>query len=225
MAEIARALSYPNNSVFRIVSTLEERGYLVKNADSGHYRLTRKLLALGYQGLDETSLTEKSVDILRSLRDESGETALIGILLDGEGVVLDLALSHETVKFMVSPGTRFYLHTAAPGKAILAGMEESERERQISLIKFVRFNERTILSAGAYRAELEKTRLQGYGVDNGEQVDGIICVAAPVLDYRMRPAAAVWVTGPESRLRDIPRAAETVMSHAKKISARLGRPL
>jgi DNA-binding IclR family transcriptional regulator len=224
MAEIARQLGYPNNSVFRIVSTLEAEGYLIRNEDSKEFCLSRKLLSLGYKALVETNIVELSADILRMLRDDTRETALLGTILEGEGVVLNQEYSPEPIKFMVSPGTRFLLHSAAPGKAILAYLDKAECERQISLIRFTRFNSRTICSPDEYRLELEKVRENGYAVDRGEELEGVNCVAAPVFDYRGMPKAAIWVTGPEYRLpKDkIPQVGQVVKKHAKTLSTRLG---
>ncbi len=224
MAEIARALKYPNNSVFRIVSTLEEHGYLIREAESKNYSLSRKLLSLGYQALVESSLTEKALDILRSLRDATKETALLGTLLEGEGVVLDQVLSNEPIKFMVSPGTRYSLHTAAPAKAILAFLNEEEQEHQISKIKFTRFNKNTITCATDYRKELKKARRQGYATDLEEEADGIMCFAAPVFDYRGSPVAAIWITGPVFRLKDKKHdeLCLLVVRHARQLSSRMG---
>jgi len=224
MAEIARSLGYPNNSVFRIVSTLEEEAYLIKDGDSKNYRLSRKLLSLGYQAIVETSLLEKSLDILRALRDETGETALIGTLLEGEGVVLEQIPSHEPIKFVVTPGARFMLHTAAPAKAMLAFLDDKEAKRQIDMIDFVRFNGKTILSAEAYLSELQSVKNKGYATDIGEEASGIVCVSAPVFDYRSRPTAAIWVTGPEFRIPSgkIPQLGKILVKHAANISARLG---
>jgi IclR family acetate operon transcriptional repressor len=224
MAEIARSLKYPNNSVFRIVSTLEEEGYLVRENESKNYRLSRKLLSLGYQALVETSLIEKALDILMDLRDESGETALIGTLLEGEGVVLEQIPSNEPIKFMVTPGARFMLHTAAPAKAILAFLDAKEAKRQIETIDFVRFNSQTICSINEYNKELERVRQCGYATDKGEEANGIICVSAPVFDYRSRPTAAIWITGPQFRIptQKIPQLGQLLIKHANNLSIRLG---
>ncbi|MFA6294537.1 MAG: IclR family transcriptional regulator [Victivallales bacterium] len=224
MAEIARTLKYPNNSVFRIVSTLEDLGYLAKETEGNNYSLTRKLLSLGYQALIESSLIEKSLDVLRSMRDDTGETALIGALLEGEGVVLEQILSREAVKFMVTPGARFNLHTAAPGKAILAFLDEKERERQIALIKFKKFNSQTITSAECFREELQNVRKSGFATDLGEEASGIICAAAPVFDYRGSPVASIWITGPEFRLKKkgFDKICKIVESRASCLSERMG---
>ena len=223
-AEIARQLKYPNNSVFRIVSTLEESGYVVRNEESNAYALSCKMLSLGYKALVETNLVELSGDILRMLRDETRETALLGTLLEGEGVVLEQELSPEPIKFVVSPGTRFMLHTAAPGKAMLAWLDKREQERQISHIEFVRFNSRTICSPDDYRRELEKVKAKGYAIDMEEEANGIICIGAPVFDYRGVVKAAVWVTGPKFRLSDdrIDQTGESVRKYALQLSKRLG---
>lgn len=223
-AEIARLLEYPPNSVFRIVSTLEEHAYLLRDEDSNKYSLSRKMLSLGYKALVETNLVEQSGDILRKLRDETRETALLGVLLEGEGVVLEQELSPEPIKFMVSPGTRFMLHTAAPGKAILAFLDDTEFEYQLSHMEFPRFTANTITSQSAFRKELAKVRENGYGVDMEEEAEGIICISAPVFDYRGLPRAAIWVTGPKFRLSvtRIPEVSKIIKEMAELLSKRLG---
>jgi len=224
MAELARELGYPNNSVFRIISSLEGNGYVVRDPKNNHFRVSRKLLSLGYQALVETSLVEKSTDILRALRDETGETALVGILLDHEGVVLDLALSHEPLKFMVSPGTRFSLHIAAPAKAMLAFTDDHEFEHQTEGLKFTKMTPKTISSMKEYKDVLETVREKGYAVDLEEEAAGIMCVSAPVFDYRGMPTAAIWITAPKFRLTasKVQKIGEIVMKHARVLSEHLG---
>lgn len=224
MAEISRTLGYPNNSVFRIISSLESNGYLVRDPKNKHFRISRKLLSLGYQALVETSLVERSVDVLRALRDDSGETALVGTLLEKEGVVLDQVLSHEPIKFMVSPGTRFTLHTAAPAKAMLAFADEHEFEHQTEGLKFSKITPKTITSMEEYKDVLETVRKKGYAVDLEEEAAGIMCVSAPILDYRGKPTAAIWITGPKFRLpaSKIPKIGKIIVKHAMVLSEQLG---
>ena len=158
VSEIARQLDIPKNSVFRIVSTLHAHGYLLRDDGVKTYSLGRKLLALGYAAVDEHNLMEKSLDALRDLRDATGETALIGTLGHGEGVVLEQMPSPHAVKVLVEIGHRFPLHTAAPAKAMLAFLPPSETEPIIDGIRFTRFTEKTITDKEHYLAELEKIR-------------------------------------------------------------------
>jgi len=223
-AEIARELKFSNNSVYRIVSTLEENGYIIRNEESNEYTLSRKLLSLGYKALVEKNLVELAGHILRALRDETRETALLGGLLEGEGVVLEQELSPEPIKFMVSPGTRFLLHTAAPAKAILAYLDQSSLTHQLHLIQFKRLTDRTICNQGDFLEELKNVKELGFAIDNEEEAKGVVCIGAPVFDYRGIPKAAIWVTGPKYRINDkrIQEISSAVKIHSTQLSKLLG---
>lgn len=226
-SEIAKSLGLSKNSVFRTLVSLSARGYvdrveLGKNCKT--FFLTGKLLALGYAVIDEASLVEKAIDLMRQLRDQTRETVLLGTLIDSHGTVLEQVPSTEPVKFLINVGHQFPLHTAAPGKAILAFLPEDEREPILQAMPFTRFNDRTITDREQFRQELAQVRLDGYAVDRGEEVDGLRCIAAPVFDHRGRPLASLWVTGPSFRLltENFPQVARHVMDQAKILSCRLG---
>ena len=223
-AEVADALSLPRNSVFRILTTLTDCGYLQRDPDNKAYGLTRKILAVAYRAIDGQNLVERSMDLLRSLRDLTGETVLIGTLTGKEGIVIEQVPSNNPIKVLVEIGHRFPLHTAAPAKAILAFLPASERDEVVGQIQFTRFTDRTCTNAAAFLDELRVIANTGYALDRGEEVEDIVCVAAPIFNHRCRPVASIWVTGPKSRIsdRDIDPIRRAVMEHARKISARLG---
>ena len=204
--------------------TLLEFGYLVRDPENKALRLSRKLLALGNRALGEDNLIAMSLDVLKRLRDAVRETVLMGTIVEDELVVLAQELGSHPFKFSVDLGARLPLHSAAPGKAILAALPESEREEMVRRLKFTRFNERTITSAGDFHRELVTVTANGFAIDQGEQLHAIHCVAAPVLNRHGYPVAAIWTTGPADRIRteDFPRVGELARAHAATISARLG---
>jgi IclR family acetate operon transcriptional repressor len=224
VSDIARDLKLPKNSVFRILVTLHAQGYLERDDGEKTYCLSRKLLSLGYAAMGDATLVEKSLDVMRRLRDLTRETVLLGTLIDNHGVVVEQVPSPEPVKFLINVGHCFPLHTAAPGKAMLAFLPPEEREAILAKMSFTRFNERTITKRQAFDRELEATRAKGYAVDRGEEIESLHCVAAPVFDHRGRPLAAIWITGPSFRLReaDFPRLAPFVVEKAEMISRRFG---
>jgi DNA-binding IclR family transcriptional regulator len=224
VSDIARTLKLSKNSVFRILVSLHARGYLERDEADKTYCLSGKLLTIGYTAIDEASLVEKSLDAMRRLRDATRETVLLGTLVDGRGMVLEQVASPEPVKFLVSVGHRFPLHTAAPGKAMLAFLPHDEQETILDAMTWTRFNDRTITDRDQFRRELAEVLAKGYAVDRGEQVEGLHCVAATVFDHRGRPLASLWVTGPSFRLLqdDFPRVAKLVMEKADMISRRFG---
>lgn len=225
LSELATALSIPTNSVFRISRTLEERGYLERDEASKRFRLTLKLLRLSCgPAAGERSLTESALEAMRELRDEVLETVLLGTLAGAEGVVIEQVSGRHPFRFCVDVGVRFELHTAAPGKAMLAALPENQAEEIIRRMTFTRFNSQTITDPALFRTELEATRRNGFGIDRGEEREGAHCVGAVILDRQRQPAGAVWITGPSSRVpeSDFPRLGRRVAQAARQISAKLG---
>lgn len=225
LSELAATLEIPTNSVFRISRTLEERGYLERHEATKRFRLTQKLLRLSCgPASGERSLTECALAAMRELRDDTLETVLLGTLAGAEGVVIEQVSGRHPFRFCVDMGVRFPLHTAAPGKAMLAALPESEAEAIIRKMPFFRFNAQTITDPKAFRRELERTRASGYGVDEGEEREGAHCIGAVILDRQRLPAGAVWLTGPSSRVpaSEFPQLGQRVRDAARQISVKLG---
>jgi DNA-binding IclR family transcriptional regulator len=222
--EIAARLGCAKTSVYRISMTLMQYGYLVRDEETKVIRLSRKLMAMGSRTLGDQDLMSTSVDMMKSLRDQVLETVLIGALLDTELVVLGQILGSHHFKFSVDLGTRLPLHAAAPGKAIVALLPVNEREEILRKLPFTRFNDRTICDVESYREELAQAASDGYAVDRGEQLSGIHCVAAPILNRHGYPIASIWTTGPTERIRrsEFPEIGAKVIQHARVISSRLG---
>ena len=224
LSAMTEALQTPKNSVFRIATTLALRGYAEREEATKIYRISRSLLALSHTALGVEGMLKAAWPTLEALRDATGETALIGILAGAHGVVLDQIPSSHPVKVVVEIGCAFSLQTSAPAKAILAFLNEREREVLISGMRFVRHTKNTLLSAEAYRAELEAVRREGVSFDRREESETYACVAAPVFDQRSRVAAAVWISGPSDRVtpKALPQFAAAVKIQALALSHRLG---
>lgn len=227
MREIADKLSFPPNSVFRITGVLEQRGYLFREGADMRYRLSRKLLSLGYAAIGEDKLIEHSLDIMQLLRDETQETVLVGVRADVQGVVLEQVAATQPVKFLVDPGTHFPLHTSAPGKVLVAFLPPAEREAVLKRMKYTRYNDRTLDSRAKFEAEIDSVLALGYGLDVGEEIEGLRCVGAPIFNHRGYPMAAIWVTGPSFRLSSsaLKPIGVKLVAAAARISQRFGYKL
>ncbi len=224
VSEIAEQLSIPKNTVFRILNTLTERGYLEKDPATKRYKMGTKMLSLGYSAVHEAHLVEKSMDVLRQIRDETNETTLVGILDGSQGVVLEVIPSTHRVKVVVGVGERFPLHTAAPGKAMLAYLPEPHLDEVLEKMPLTRFNDRTIATRQGLRVELDKVRRLGYATDIAEEIESLHCIGAAVIDRNMRTVGGIWITGPSFRmpLDDFERLASIVIAGARRVSQRFG---
>jgi DNA-binding IclR family transcriptional regulator len=224
LSQVTAALDLPKNSVFRLLATLHQLGYLLRDEPAATYRLSGKLLALGYSGTGAVSVIEASQDVMAWVRDELGETILLGQLIGREGVVIEQVLASHPIKVSVHIGHRFPLHTAAPAKAILAHLPADRCEQILRSLRCVRYTDRTITRKAELRETLAKVAQRGWASDLGEEVEGISCLARPIFNHANQPIAAIWATGPAVRFNkeDFPAAAERLGKAAATISHRIG---
>ncbi|MCD7916646.1 MAG: IclR family transcriptional regulator [Tannerellaceae bacterium] len=200
LQEIKTELEISQTTAYRILNTLARLNYLSYDENSKRYKLSRKLLTLGYRSLNEHNLLETVLPRLRELRDQVKETACFGVLGSQKGIFIEQAQGHHTFRFILSPGKPFELHCSAPGKAIMAYLPDTARNRYLSYMDFPRYNARTITTPEAYLKELEKFRMVGYAIDNEEEMSGVICLGAPIFNYTGYPCGAIWISGPKDRL-------------------------
>ena len=193
------ALELPSASLYRMLVTLNELGYIIRD-DNDRSRLGRKLLTLGYSSMDEGALAEKAFGPMRELRDRTGETVMLGVLYGTEGVVIESVKSTRAVCVSVRIGHHYPLHTAAPAKAMLAYLPDEEHKKILKSIVYTKFTENTIPDADAFERELKDIRKSGIAYDRGEELRELRCAGAPVLNASGYPVAAIWIGGPESRL-------------------------
>jgi DNA-binding IclR family transcriptional regulator len=183
LQNIKRELDLSQTTAYRILNTLVRLDYLIYQEDTKRYFISRKLLTLGFRSLDEHNLLEIVLPRLQELRDRVKETACFGILGEEKGIFIDQALGNHTFRFFLTPGKPFELHCSAPGKAIMAYLPNTLRNLYLSLMKFTRYNSRTITTEDAYLEELEQVRRKGYAIDNEEELSGVICIGAPLFNY------------------------------------------
>ncbi|WP_298537472.1 IclR family transcriptional regulator [uncultured Algibacter sp.] len=224
LTEIIEMLSISKSSVFRIVSTLIFKNYLQKNETTKKITLSRKMLTLGISSMNEQSIVESSIDVMRALRDELKESVMLGILLGDRGTILEQVSSSYPVKLFVEQGTQFKLHSSVGGKCILANLPNEEANEIIKKITLTKFTKNTITSKKTFREELNEVKKKGFAIDNGEDIQGIHCIGAPIFNEYGYPVASLWITAPHGRLphEDFNKKGAIITKYALQISLKLG---
>lgn len=224
LQEIKQALDISQTTAYRILNTLVRLEYLCFDDKTKHYRITRKLLTLGFYSLKEHNLLEIVLPKLRELRDIVKETVCFGVLGNEKGIFIEQAQGLHAFHFVLTPGKPFELHCSAPGKAIMAYLPDTVRDRYLSNMSFQCFNANTITDREVYLRELDEVREKGYALDNEEEMSGVVCIGAAILDYTGFPSGAIWISGPKDRLPESIReeSALVIMKYAKMISSELG---
>ena len=172
-------MELPKATVYRILSTLEGRGYLDRSAD-GSYRLAKKLFDLQRTVPLEQTLHRVSQPVMERLAASCKETVNLGIVDAGEVVVINTVESPQAVRMSSKIGNRRHLHSTAIGKVMLAGMPDKEVQRLLRLKGMPKLTEETLTSKAAVLEEILRVRQQGWALDNQEnEIEGR-CVGAPI---------------------------------------------
>src|SRR5256885_14702187 len=103
----------------RLVATLE-RGGILQRAPRGPYKLGRRLVALADAVLDGLDIRDLGRPVLRSLVDDTGETATLSVPGAGEAVTIDFIAGDARVVGVARLGRRSVGHATATGKGVLA---------------------------------------------------------------------------------------------------------
>lgn len=197
--EIAERLGYSQPTVFRILSNLEEEGYLEKNLATGRYRLGMRLFFLGGRVKPYHFLKSAARPLLSALNQLTGETVHLAVLHKYQVLYLDKIDSKHSVRVVVSQvGNKLPAHCSGVGKAMLAQLPLDGVREAIEEAGLPAFTKNTITTWNLLKVELEKTRIRGFATDEEEVELGLKCVAAPVfIDAQV--VAALSVSIPKER--------------------------
>jgi len=199
LADMARVLSIPKPTAYRILATLEARGYLARNQKSG-YQMTRKFFELQYKESDEQRLTQVALPVMERLVDSCRETVNLGILDAGEVVVIGTVESPQAIRMSSKVGNRRYLHATALGKVLLSGLSDQEVLRLVRIKRLPRLTPSTLVTQQAVLAEIRDVRKQGYAIDDEENEPGGRCLGAPILGPGEKVLAALSISAPLFRM-------------------------
>ncbi len=228
--EIAKMCGMSRPTVYRLLTSLKARGYVMVD-DTYNYSLGTRLLSLARVVLDTMNLPKLAEPYLRELSQLSEETAFLSIL-DGTKI-LYIGKEESPQVLQRSPalhmrsnvGTRTDLHASAMGKAILTGLSAEELNMLFEKITLTRYTDHTITDRETLACELEQIRRRGYAIDDCEGDDWVRCVAAPVYDSSGRVLGAMSVSGPAHRMTPdyIQKLSGDVVRVTQALSRQLGQ--
>ena len=186
--------------VMRLAGTLEARGYLGLEPDTGHYRLGSRLLTLGKLFELNNTLISLARPALQRLVQITGESATLYAIDGFERVALAREHGTHEVRFSVTEGGRSELYAGAAGKVLLAHAPSDVADGVLKAGVMRRLTPGTIVDPTGLTAQLKNIRRQGWAFSKGERVADAWGVAAPVFGHDGTAHAAIGVAGPINRL-------------------------
>ena len=215
-------------SVYRILRTLEELGYLEQLGPAGGgYAPTVRVLSLGQPAIESLEAVHLVRPGLERLRDEFNEaTALSYGVLDDTDIVYVLRLvRREIIAINLHVGSRLPAYLSSIGKSILAALPEPEREAVLGRMRVEARTKFTAVDLPTIRQSLDKARESGRAINDQELTVGLRSIAAPIIQGS-HVVGAINVALPTARatlevLRE--RYGRRLLAVAQEISGQLSR--
>jgi len=225
VTELSKRLKLHKNNVFRLLATLESRGYIEQNKVTENYRLGLKTLELGQTFVKQMGLLRQSRPVLESVVRECNETSYVAILKDFHIIYLDVVETDLTVRVVPRVGSRLPAYCTAAGKVQIAYMSEEDLEQYLPTKELKPLTPNTLTDRDLLKKQLRQVVETGYAIDDEELDVGVRCVSAPIRDYTRRIIGAVSISGPSMRLsmeRIDKELIPLVKRAAEEISTKLG---
>ena|SRR5437773_1085317 len=221
--EISSALPFARTTVHRILYSLEKLGYVEKADAKAQYRLGPKFFELTDPAVHFRRLQSLAKAVMIDLLVRYSETVNLGVLDEGQVAYIEVLQSPSALRIAANAGDRNPVHSTALGKVILAFLPEEELESILEEHPLIKMTPKTITQKAHLIEHLAAVREQGVAFDLGENVEGVVCVGAPVFDQRGRIVAGLSVSGPTSRMESkLSGIRDEVRNAGLKISRMLG---
>ena len=224
VTELSKRLKLHKNNVFRLLATLEARGYIEQNKATENYRLGLKCLQLGQIYVNQMGFLAQAKTTLEELVKSADESCYVAVKKGAAIVPLDFIEPENPVRVVSFIGQTLPLHCTAPGKVHLA-FDAGEAAAEILPEKLTRFTEKTIVDRDALLRQVREVAGAGYAIDQGEFMPEVASVAVPIRDSSRALVGSLALTGPAHRLtaqrleRDI---VPLITAGGNQLSSRLG---
>jgi len=200
-AELARRCGLPVATAARLLATLSDEGFVERTADGSGWTLGLPLVRLARAADPDRTLLAVCPPLLEALAAEAGESAALAVARPGPAMdVIAQADGPGLLGVSNWVGQEFPLHASAPGKLILAELDDAAFREWVARTRPERFTPRTITGLRALRAERGRIRAQGYAEMHDELEPALASLAVAVPGRGGAPVAFLGISGPSGRL-------------------------
>ncbi|MDR3533833.1 MAG: IclR family transcriptional regulator [Rhodopila sp.] len=222
LAALAESAGCTRTAAFRLLRTLQARGFTIQDEARGLWRLGARWSALGRAASEQGALAATAMPFLAALGKATGENAYLRVRDGMESETVAIYQTDPAIRMYSEVGKRGPLH-AGSSRLLLAFAPEAV-QTQLLAQRLNRFTPATRIDASWIAADLQRIRTRGYLITSDEVVAGAVSISAPVRDAAGAVVAVLYISAPSMRMRPPrPRAVlPQVMDAAAKLSQALG---
>jgi DNA-binding IclR family transcriptional regulator len=217
-SELLQRVALSRPTLYRLLYTLETRGFITSSGDPQRFRLGPAIAQLSHVWTGTLDLALLAEPMMRRLWLTTRETVAIFVAQDSMRLCLAELPSPQPLNFKRGVGYTERIALGASGRAILAFMPDADKGLD-------RYTHGMKVDAKKFRAELVVTRERGYAVSRSELIDGAVAVAAPFFNAN-GVAGSIGIYGPDNRMgeQQVEVWGKAIVAEAGELSGALGVP-
>lgn len=222
--EIARQLELHPSTVGRMLATLTSLGILNQDKETHRYRMGSKVLKWSSIYMSNIDLRIEARSYLEELHRVTQETVHLDIPDGVSRICIDRIESPHRLRWVANIGERMPYYASASGKVMLAFMPSQLQKSIVKNTPMERLTPNTTTDPKVLFQELEVIKKQGYALSEGERVEGVSCVAAPIFEPPEKVIGGITISGPVTRFSEqkIKEYAKLIMRATRELSTSMG---
>lgn len=217
VAELLKRVELSRPTLYRLLHTLENKGFVVSSGDPQRFRLGPSVAQLAHSWTGSLKLSEVAEPAMRRVWEATGETVALFVPEGLMRLCVAEIPSQQALSFRRGVGYRERLVRGASGRSILAQIEGD--------IDLKTYAAGLGVDLKKCRIELAKIRQRGFAVSRDELIEGAVAVAAPIFDGSSRVAGSLGIFGPSVRLPEarVDAFGQLLVREAAAVSTALGQ--
>jgi DNA-binding IclR family transcriptional regulator len=221
LSQIAKQIELPRSTVQRIVESLDHENLVISASLSKGVRLGPALISLA--AATRFEITEIARNTIQQIARDSREAVALSLCSGSKIIFVDQVASTYDLRVDVPIGHSLPMHSTAPGKAVMAAMDEDALEKLQARLNLIKFTTNTITTWSAMEKELERVRKSGVAFDIEETSLGISSIGV-ALTLRHGEFAAISIPIPMQRFEEQKsKLIEVLIKHSEKLQRRLSK--
>ena len=227
LTELSTMAGITKSSMIRVLSSLEEEGFIRYCEQTKKYKLGITIFRLSNTAFGFLNVRDEAKDILKEVAIQANAVVHLAVMEDQKIVIIDRIWPNEQLDTMALTsqiGGEVPVHCTGTGKVLLAYINEESRKNILEHCDFHAYSEHTITNKEKLMEEIVKIRQQGYAINNGEHEPYLRCVTFPIFGYEHKIEASVSITGLIQVMNEekIEQSKQLLMKATREISKRLG---
>jgi IclR family pca regulon transcriptional regulator len=198
LSDVAKRTGLTRAAARRFLHTLRELGYV--SSDGRDFRLTPRVLGLGYAYLSSMSIVELAQPFMENISKTVNESCSMSVLDDSEVVYIARVPTKRIMSVALSIGTRLPAYNTSMGRVLLAELNGEQLDSYFVRNERTQYTPQTVTDEHALRDILEQTRRAGFAAVDQELELGLRSIAVPVRARSGNTLAALNVSGHATRV-------------------------